>query len=176
MAIPTPVGTPLQYSRNHIFGKFQLCGDQVCTSGQPVNPNTGFGIRDVHGQANSGANANQWLDNKQNGGHIGKTADWSKAGKFTLTKWPCGKYCLGGFDSGLGPTCPSEEPAFTFNTADKQACQPVTVTEVPCDIHAVENNCIWKNGDQCCGRIDCTGVACDHCYDSPPNSNKQKVL
>jgi hypothetical protein len=40
---------------------------------------------------------------------------------------------------------------------DKQSCVPITVTEVPCDIHNVKNNCIWKNSnDPCCGAIDCS--------------------
>ncbi len=74
-----------------------------------------------------------------------------------MTKWPCGKYCLGGLNACIGPTCPSDVTVMTFTTADKDSCVVVDLMEVPCDIHAKENNCIWKNGDECCNKVDCAG-------------------
>lgn len=140
------------------FGKFKLCKDEKCTPGADFNPADPIRIMDIHGQANGGQNPNQWVNNAQNGAHIGKTAAYATAGVFSLSKWPCGKYCLGGIDSGIGPTCPSELPAATFTSFDKQSCIPIDLMEVPCDIHALENNCIWKNGaDQCCNAVDCSG-------------------
>jgi hypothetical protein len=109
--------TASKESRHQQFGKFRLCKDKNCLPGA-INPGEGFSAQDVHGQANGkiecsgrrddsdnlvgGQNPNQWVDGKQNGGHIGKTPDYAKSGKFTITKWPCGKYCLGGLDAGLG--------------------------------------------------------------------------
>jgi hypothetical protein len=109
--------TASKESRHQQFGKFKLCKDERCLPGA-INPGDGFSAQDLHGQANGknpisssrynsnhsigGQNTGQWLDAKQNGGHIGKTPTYDKAGKFTITKWPCGKYCLGGFGAGLG--------------------------------------------------------------------------
>jgi hypothetical protein len=60
----------------------------------------------------------------------------------------------------IGPTCPSDLPAATFTTFDKQSCIPIDVLEVPCDIHNTANNCIWRNGaDQCCDKVDCSAAA-----------------
>lgn len=148
--------TASKEDKTHQFGKFKLCKTEDCPKGSPVNPGEGIRIKDIHGTANGGQNPNQWLDAKKNGDHISKTPNYDLAGVFTLTKWPCGKYCLGGLDAGIGPTCPSDLPAATFTTMDKQSCIPIELTEVPCDIHAVENNCIWDNGDQCCNKIDCS--------------------
>ncbi|KAE8138965.1 hypothetical protein BDV38DRAFT_281525 [Aspergillus pseudotamarii] len=102
------------------------------------------------------ANAGQWLNNAQHGSHIGQTSDFENAGQFTLSKWPRGKHCLGGFDWGIGPACPALTPAMTFYTRDPQMCVPFEITEVPCDVHADQNNCLWKNGDQCCNKVDCS--------------------
>jgi len=148
---------PAPEDRNHRAGKFKLCEDQACTPGSPIDSADGFRILDTNGDPNTGANPNQWLDNKQNGGHIGKTPNYADAGIFTLTKWPCGKYCLGELNAGIGPTCPSDVTGMTFTTADKDSCVVVDLMEVPCDIHAKENNCIWKNGDECCNKVDCAG-------------------
>jgi hypothetical protein len=41
-----------------------------------------------HGSLPYATDANQWVDNKQNGAHIGKTPDYEKAGNFSFTKWP----------------------------------------------------------------------------------------
>ena len=42
-----------------------------------------------------------------------------------------------------------------FYSQDPQMCTPYDLTEVPCDIKADANKCIWKNGDQCCSKVDC---------------------
>lgn len=138
-------------------GKFQFCKDSQCTPDQAVNPDDKVYIRDRHGNPSSGANPLQWLNNKRDGPHTSKTGKFEEAGEFSITKWPCGKYCLGGYTYGLGPACPANEPAMTFYSKDPEACIPFELTEVPCDIHATANNCIWKNSsDQCCdGAIDC---------------------
>ncbi|EKG16249.1 cysteine-rich secreted protein [Macrophomina phaseolina MS6] len=147
---------PRAHDVHHRFGKFQLCSDQACTAGLPIDPDTSFRIRDIHGSFNAD-NAMQWLDNSSNGGHIGKTPSWERAGVFSLTRWPCGKYCWGGFEQGLGPTCPAEAVGVTLYTQDKNICVPITITEVPCDIKSLDNNCIWRSGaDQCCSPMDCT--------------------
>lgn len=40
----------------------------------------------------------------------------------------------------------------TFTTLDDQSCIPLTLLEVPCDIRAAANNCIWDSeADQCGG-------------------------
>ncbi|KAF7591936.1 hypothetical protein BBP40_000844 [Aspergillus hancockii] len=144
---------------NFHYGKFQLCADEKCTGDLPINPQDPVYIRDLYGDVQTGANKGQWLDNAKDGAHIGKTKDFAKAGKFSLSKWPCGRYCLGGVEMGIGPACPSETPAVTFFSQDPQMCTPFELTEIPCDIKAQANNCIWKSGkNQCCGKVDCSLV------------------
>ncbi|KAH8424285.1 cysteine-rich secreted protein [Aspergillus melleus] len=140
-------------------GRFKLCKDEACKAGEPISPSDQVFIKDIHGNPRTGALPNRWLNAAMNGAHVGKTDVFAQAGKFSMTKWPCGKYCLGGFDYGLGPACPSNTPALTFFENDKQACVPFDFTEVPCDVKAEENNCIWKSSeDQCCGGVvDCKG-------------------
>lgn len=140
-------------------GRFKLCKDEECKAGETINPADQIYIKDIHGNPGNGALPNRWLNSAMNGNHVGKTDNFAQAGKFSMTKWPCGKYCLGGFDYGLGPACPSNTPALTFFQNDKQACVPFDFTEVPCDVKAEANNCIWKtNEDQCCGgAVDCEG-------------------
>ncbi|KAN0079153.1 hypothetical protein V8E54_005666 [Elaphomyces granulatus] len=138
------------------YGKFELCADEKCTSTAPVNPSDKVYIKDLYGDVGTGAHAGQWLNNAQNGVHISRTPTFANAGQFSLSKWPCGKYCLGGFTSGVGPACPADTPAMTFYSQDPQMCVPFNLTEVPCDIKATSNNCIWKNGDQCCNKVDCS--------------------
>ncbi|KAG6000654.1 hypothetical protein E4U21_005257 [Claviceps maximensis] len=137
------------------YGKFQLCGDEKCEAGKPINPSMTVYIRDTYGDLATGAHRGQWLNNAQNGKHIGRTADAKLAGKFSISKWPCGKYCVGGFEAGIGPACPAETPALTFYSQDPQMCVAYEFIEVPCDIKNDANNCIWKNGDQCCSKVDC---------------------
>ncbi|KAL1885635.1 hypothetical protein Plec18167_001130 [Paecilomyces lecythidis] len=152
----------LQYSETALSkyirpGKFQFCRDEECTAGLPVNPSTEVYIKDLHGSLPTAKDAGQWLDNKKNGGHIGKTTDFSKAGEFSITKWPCGKYCLSGFTDGLTQACPDVSPGISLDTRATDSCIEFELMEVPCDIRADENNCIWKSGDQCCNKIDCCG-------------------
>ena len=103
-------------------GKFQFCKDQKCTAGLPVNPSDQVHIKDLHGTLPAALDAGQWLDNKTNGGHIGKTPDYKLAGNFTITKWPCGKYCLTGFNTGLSQACPDVSPGISFDTFATDAC------------------------------------------------------
>lgn len=131
-------------SRHHIFGKFKFCKSEACDSNESIDPTDGFRIRDLHGDAETGSRANHWLDNKSGGGHISKTPDYEKAGIFSVTKWSCGQYCLTGFEKGLSPTCPSADPAITFSAKDKEACRPVEIVEVPCEIRNDSNNCLWE--------------------------------
>ncbi|KXG52945.1 uncharacterized protein PGRI_082000 [Penicillium griseofulvum] len=138
-------------------GKFQFCQDELCTPGLPINPSNEVHIKDLHGTLPAATDAGQWLDNKQNGGHIGKTPDFGKAGNFSVTKWPCGKYCLTGFTDGLTQACPDISPGISLDTRATDSCIEFELMEVPCDIRDDANNCIWKNGDQCCNRIDCCG-------------------
>ncbi|KAJ5504422.1 hypothetical protein N7463_007296 [Penicillium fimorum] len=141
-------------------GKFRFCKDKECAAGQPINPSDMFYMQDVHGHPRTGTRPNQWLNNAANGRHIGKTNDFSKAGKFSVSKWPCGKYCLSGFSAGLGIACPAADPSMSFYENDTQACMRFEITEIPCDIRKDENNCIWNNSpDQCCGgKVDCSAA------------------
>lgn len=122
-----------------------------------MNPSNEVYIRDIHGDlAEDSTDAKQWLNNRQNGRHISRTANFANAGKFSFTKWPCGKYCLTGFTQGLSQACPDVNPGITFDNKVTDSCIEFELLEVPCDIRANENNCIWKNGkNQCCGKIDC---------------------
>ncbi|KAG4442112.1 hypothetical protein IFR05_002398 [Cadophora sp. M221] len=137
-------------SRAQQFGKFKLCSNEYCSANTDINPGQPFYIKDIHGTANSGQHSKQWLNNAKDGSHITKTAHFSQAGIFTITKWPCGKYCLGGKDHGVGPTCPTEMLGATFTTADDQSCVPITLLEVPCDIRSLANNCIWETKKKQC--------------------------
>ncbi|KAM5440111.1 hypothetical protein McanMca71_002731 [Microsporum canis] len=148
-------------SRDRIFGKFQLCRDRTCNPGRPINSGDELYIKDLHGTPMDGADAGQWLNNAADGAHIGKTPDFTKAGRFAITKWPCGKYCITGAEFGLGPACPADQPALTFYTRSSEPCVPFELTEVPCRVRDIENNCIWHNGkDQCCDKIDCSERVC----------------
>ncbi|KAI0971120.1 cystein rich protein [Xylaria arbuscula] len=142
------------------YAKFQLCVDEQCTPGKPVNPSTEIFIRDTYGDLATGLNKNEWLAHSQNGIHINRTPLFSAAGHFSISKWPCGKYCLGGFTEGVGPACPAVTPALTFYTQDPQMCVEFEFTEVPCNIKSDKNNCIWKSGDQCCNKVDCSKPNC----------------
>ncbi|KJZ79155.1 hypothetical protein HIM_01306 [Hirsutella minnesotensis 3608] len=141
----------------HRWAKLQLCKDQACTPGQVINPADTVYIRDLHGDIATGANRGQWINNAANGAHLARTPKFPEAGHFTLTKWPCGRYCLGGASQGIGAACPAEVVSLTFYSQDPQMCFPWNLTEVPCDTKAIQNNCIWKGGrDQCCNKVDCS--------------------
>jgi hypothetical protein len=142
--------TASEESRVQQFGKFQLCADEGCSIITDLNPGDPFYIKDIHGSANGGQACKQWLNNASDGNHISKTPDFSQAGAFTITKWPCDKYCLSGFDAGIGPTCPTEMLGATFTTQDDQSCIPLTLLEVPCDVRSPANNCIWETKESQC--------------------------
>jgi hypothetical protein len=79
-----------------------------------------------------------------------RTSDFWESGNFVLTKWPGGKYCLGGFryddrlgsGSGVGLAYEAGTVGATMLPNDDQACVVMTFTEVPCDIRGQTANCI----------------------------------
>ena len=146
--------------KNHLMGKFRFCKSEACDSGTPVNPNESVRIQDIYGIPESGHHQREWLSDARDGAHIRKTPDYSKAGKFIITKWICGKFCLGGLEYGVGPACPNDEPAITINTKDPQRCTCLDLIEVPCDIRAVKNNCIWHKEPGSCGPGDSEHCKC----------------
>ncbi|KAK4187739.1 hypothetical protein QBC35DRAFT_384308 [Podospora australis] len=128
----------------------RLQQEVACTDSSSVNPGDGIRIMDLYGEANSGKNPNQWLNNAKNGGHIGRTDKYPDAGVFTISKWTEGMYCISGLESGVGPTCPSDAPALTFNTLDKESCMPAELVPVPCNIRDPANNCLWSGTNKPC--------------------------
>ncbi|KAI0843968.1 hypothetical protein F5Y00DRAFT_249822 [Daldinia vernicosa] len=149
------------HSSQHRIGRFKICGNEACTIGRAVNPNDPVHIKDVQGTAHqsSESQGSQWLNGASDGNHIGRTPLYGDSGVFTLTKWSCGKYCLGGFGKGISYAFPSETPSITF-TLDRQACTPIEIIEVPCDIHKVENNCMWEKVPGSCGPGDSNSCRC----------------
>ncbi|KAK4243213.1 hypothetical protein C7999DRAFT_44926 [Corynascus novoguineensis] len=133
-----------QHLRAH--WQFKFCKDQACVRdvGNDINSGGRIRLMDLHGEANSGKNPNQWLNNAQNGGHIGRTDKYENAGVFTISKWTKGKCCLSGLETGVGPTCPSEDPSLTFNTLDTESCLPLELIPVPCGIRDPLSNCLWS--------------------------------
>ncbi|KAJ5104439.1 hypothetical protein NUU61_001786 [Penicillium alfredii] len=146
-------------SASEMHGKFQLCRDGHCTPGLPVNPSDQVFIRDLHtGPRKWGGYypATKWLSFCSTSGHVYRQDDFTTAGQFSLSKWPCGKYCLAGFQWGLGPAVPTLQSPLSFYDGDDQMCVPFELKEVPCDIHSDQNNCVWRNGEkQCCGNYGC---------------------
>ncbi|KAI1090030.1 hypothetical protein F5B19DRAFT_494857 [Rostrohypoxylon terebratum] len=140
------------HSNQHRLGKFKLCKNERCTPGSSVDPHDAIRIKDVQGTItqSSETQGNRWLNKASEGNHIGRTARFEDAGVFTITKWACGEYCLGGYDDGVTYAFPSETPSLTF-TQDRQACTPIEILEVPCDIHSIENNCMWEKVPGTCG-------------------------
>ncbi|OTA70605.1 hypothetical protein K449DRAFT_393597 [Hypoxylon sp. EC38] len=140
------------HSNQHRFGKFKFCKNERCAAGSSVDPNDAIRIKDIQGTItqSSETQGNRWLNKASDGNHVGRTTRYEDAGLFTITKWSCGKYCLGGYEDGISYACPSETPSITFTT-DRQACTPVEIIEVPCDIHALENNCMWEKTPGACG-------------------------
>ncbi|KAK6950787.1 hypothetical protein Daesc_007312 [Daldinia eschscholtzii] len=149
------------HSNQHRPGRFKFCGNEACTPGHSINPNDQVRIKDIQGTASQSSESqdNQWLNGASDGNHIGRTTAYSDSGVFTLTKWSCGKYCLGGYGKGVSYACPSETPSITF-TLDRQACTPIEIIEVPCDIHMVENNCMWEKEPGSCGPGDSNNCRC----------------
>ena len=82
-----------------------------------------------------------------------RTPEYWESGNFVITKWPGGKYCLGGFryddrvgsGAGIGLTYEAGSVGATMLPRDDQACVVMTLTEVPCDIRAEGANCIGGN-------------------------------
>lgn len=140
----------------HKFGMFSFCKDEKCKAGLSVNPGDRIQIFDHHNAGTAG----NWLDGAKDGIHINRTPDYGKAGNFSITKWTCGKYCLGGLDYGIREACPSNTPSLTFNTQDKQQCLPVEIAQIPCDIHSAENNCLWEKTPGACGPGDSNHCQC----------------
>ncbi|VBB80501.1 Putative protein of unknown function [Podospora comata] len=133
------------------------CSSEISSDGQRrvsrfqqavINPGDPIRILDLHGEPNSGKDPNQWLNNAQNGGHIARTPKFEDAGVFTISKWTEGKYCISGLETGVGPTCPSDSPALTFNTLDTESCLPLELVTVPCNIRDPNNNCLWSGNQQ----------------------------
>ncbi|KAL2144177.1 hypothetical protein VTI28DRAFT_9468 [Corynascus sepedonium] len=113
-------------SRKAQISRFKFCKDEAC-------------VRDVGNDINPGDPIRLMND-----GHIGRTDKYENAGVFTISKWTKGKYCLSGFETGVGPTCPSEDPSLTFNTLDTESCLPLEPILVPCEIRNPFNNCVWS--------------------------------
>ncbi|RYC55557.1 hypothetical protein CHU98_g10652 [Xylaria longipes] len=131
------------------LAKLQLCANEKCDITGELNPSDKVYIRDLWGDLGSGVNNRQWLNNYANGAHIIHTPTFADAGTFAISKWLCGKYCLGGFTQGFGPACPTAENAFTFFSLDPEMCVAFEFHEVPCSLKNDANNCIWTGGDQC---------------------------
>lgn len=70
------------------ISKFKFRKDEACVRdvGNDINPGDPTRLMDLHGEANSGKNPNQWLNNAQNDGHIGRTDKYENAGVFTISK------------------------------------------------------------------------------------------
>ncbi|SCV58783.1 related to cysteine-rich secreted protein [Fusarium fujikuroi] len=153
-------------SKEVIPGKFQLCRDETCSPGLPVNPSHTLYIKDLHAAHPSTSVVahkvpGQWLDGATGGTHISKAQNFAKAGKFSITKYTCGTYCLTGVPQGLAMACPHTNPSFSFYNGDfVEACVEFELIEVPCDIRSDANNCMWtSNPDQCCGKVACGNAA-----------------
>lgn len=122
---------------HRLMGRFQVCTEQSCSSShKSVNPSDTCYLRDTF-------NGGVWVDGSSNGRHISQTTDFQSAGKFSLTKWGLGSYCLGGSGGGVGAACSSDTPGITFLPGSPQTCFPVILTEVPCDTKSHYNSCGW---------------------------------
>ncbi|KAI2624967.1 hypothetical protein GGR54DRAFT_629423 [Hypoxylon sp. NC1633] len=139
-------------SYHHRLGKFQFCKDERCATDLSVNPSDAIRIKDIQGTSarTSELQGNQWLNTASSGKHIGRTQRYQDAGSFAITKWSCGKYCLGGLQDGVSLARTNNVPSITF-TDDEQTCTPVEIIHVPCDVRAVENNCFWEKLPGTCG-------------------------
>ncbi|PTB64664.1 hypothetical protein BBK36DRAFT_27295, partial [Trichoderma citrinoviride] len=110
------------------YRKFQFCKTEACSGRSPINPNDEFRIYDVLGDGLTDESFGLWVNWPVNtpDGRLGTTETWGKASKFSISRWTDGQYCL----------------SRVHNTFVNQQCFPLWVVEVPCDIHALENNCI----------------------------------
>lgn len=109
----------------------------ACGGKSAINPDEEIHILDMHGQHKNSEAGVYWIDRGVNGSPLGTTSSSNNAGSFSITKWELGKYCMSGFKQGLV----SKATLLTFVGLSNQACLPMTLTEVPCDIHDPMNNC-----------------------------------
>jgi hypothetical protein len=98
-----------------------------------------FNIQEIQGSTRI------WLSNAEDGKYIARTPNSWDGAELVITRWPGGKHCLGGYEAGVGLTTASESVGATILTMDNQACIPMTLTEVPCDIRAPGTNCLTGN-------------------------------
>ena len=129
-----------------LFGKFSLCTTIECAPNLPIEAGTSFNIHDLI-QGDLGQGRKSWLSNDSDGAYITRTPRWEEAADFVIVKWPGGKHCLGGLESGVGLIKADDGGSVgaTMLTMDDQSCVLVTVTEVPCDIRAETANCFGGN-------------------------------
>lgn len=107
----------------------------------------GFSIQEIQGSAriNGGERREVWFNNTKDGSYLTRTPNYEDSTVFIITRWPGGKHCLGGYDSGVGLTYTANGLGAIILTEDDQSCIPVTLTEVPCDIRSETTNCIKGN-------------------------------
>jgi hypothetical protein len=138
-------------SPDHQFSKFQVCADQCCSPSPSKDIPTGtyFNLQEIFGPAppTSSQRSRIFVSNATEGAYMTRTSDFSKSGGFIITKWPGGKHCLGGYQSGvgIGLTAQAGSVGATTLPSDEQSCILITLTEVPCDIRARDANCIGEN-------------------------------
>ncbi|KAL7807018.1 hypothetical protein V8C44DRAFT_360316 [Trichoderma aethiopicum] len=109
------------------FGKFKFCKTEACSGKSAINPDDEFRIYDVHGDGLSAQSPGLWMRWPPEGGIV-STGTWHKASRLAITRWGDEKYCL----------------SQVFDAFVSQQCFPLWVVEVPCDIRAPENNCLWR--------------------------------
>lgn len=111
----------------------------ACNGKAAINPDEEIHILDMHVQYKNGENSVNWIDKGVHGDPLGTTSSSNSAGSFSITKWELGKHCVSGFKQGLV----SKASLLVFVSPSSQACLPMTLIEVPCDIHDPTNNCRW---------------------------------
>ncbi|KAM0512474.1 hypothetical protein ACHAPE_008797 [Trichoderma viride] len=140
----------------HSFGKFRFCKTTVCDGKSAINPDDEIYIVDMHGQFKNSEGSAYWIDGGVRDGLLGTTSSSNSAGSFSITKWELGKHCMSGFKQGLV----SKASLLAFVGPSSQACLPVSLIEVPCDIHEPMNNCRWtKNPVRGADKLDATFVS-----------------
>ncbi|EGR46776.1 uncharacterized protein TRIREDRAFT_31069, partial [Trichoderma reesei QM6a] len=114
------------------FGKFRFCKTEACSGRSSINPRDEFRIYDVHGDGLTAQSSGLWMTWAPQS-PMETTATWRKASRLAITRWADGKYCL----------------SQVFDAFANQQCFPMWVVEVPCDIRAPENNCLWSESCSC---------------------------
>jgi hypothetical protein len=138
------------------FGKFRFCKTEACSGRSSINPRDEFRIYDVHGDGLTAQSSGLWMTWAPQS-PMETTATWRKASRLAITRWADGKYCL----------------SQVFDAFANQQCFPMWVVEVPCDIRAPENNCLWSESCSCDGcssarsTIDDEDVTTDTPVESP---------